>query len=227
MNNRDTSILEEAPLGASSAGPFGFPGKASTNLDFIADPPLLSAFHGLLQAGFLVTCTVGTSIRKLLCDQFGIKQGTVEKKISTIFLDGKPVDDTDSTTVKNGATLALSGAMPGLVGATLRRKSPLASFRQTITANDIPEERDTGSGAIQIKIFNILVKDLGPVFLERGIFLHAHVFKAFLEIQSNEFWENCKTIIVDDEAWSGSDCREKVIGALGRSWVQIKVRRKQ
>lgn len=215
--------MEEAPLGASSAGPFGFPGKASTNLDFVAYPRLLSAFHGLLQAGFLVTCTVGTSIRKVFCDQFGINQGTVEEKISTIFLDGKPVDDIDSTTVKNGATLALSGAMPGLVGATLRRKSPLASFRQTISSRHGQEHGEGGTGTIRIKIFNILITVLGPVFLERGIFLAGHVLKPFFANLPSGFWESCRTITINNQALPGSASKEKVLAAVDRRWVRLTV----
>ena len=34
-------------------------------------------------------------------------------------LDGKPVDDIGSSFLHDGSTLALSAAMPGLVGATL------------------------------------------------------------------------------------------------------------
>ncbi|MCP4349944.1 MAG: endonuclease/exonuclease/phosphatase family protein [Desulfobacterales bacterium] len=57
---------------------------------------------------------VGCSIRSLLCKQTDVASDYVDERISTVFLDGKPVDDVDSAIVKNGSVLALSAAMPGL-----------------------------------------------------------------------------------------------------------------
>jgi hypothetical protein len=56
----------------------------------------------------------------VLCDQFQVETDYLENRIKTIFLDGKPVDDEDKAVLKNGSTLALSAAMPGLVDSTFR-----------------------------------------------------------------------------------------------------------
>jgi len=45
----------------------------------------------------------------------GLDEDYVTQRISTIFLDGKPVDDIDTLLVRDGAVLSLSAAMPGLV----------------------------------------------------------------------------------------------------------------
>ena len=147
------------------------------SLSLTVETSLLTTFYELLQAGFRVRCKVGVSIESLFYEQFGLNPRLVEGKISTIFLNGKPVDDISSTTVNDRATLALSGAMPGLVGATLRRESPLASFRQSISASKSAEDNENSEGCIQIKLFNILLKELGPVFLEMGIFVQGIVYQ--------------------------------------------------
>ena len=193
------------------------------SLSLTVETSLLTAFYELLQAGFGVNCTVGTSIENLFYDQLILNPRVVEEKISTIFLNGKPVDDIASTIVEGGATLALSGAMPGLVGATLRRKSPLASFRQSISAGKSTKDSDNSEGSIQIKLFNILLKELGPVFLEMGIFVQGIVFKSFLEKQTSEFWNRCKKIIVDGKPLNTQPATEWFLLSANRELVLLKV----
>ncbi len=136
-------------------------------IGLIVDSSSVKEFYVLLQAGFVIKCLVGTSIENLLYDQLKLNPQLVEEKISTIFLSGKPVDDIAAATLQDGSTLALSGAMPGLVGATLRRKSPLASFRQSISAHRDSKNFKQTEGHIQIKLFNILLEELGTFFLGR------------------------------------------------------------
>jgi len=69
----------------------------------------------------MISATVGCSIKNLLCNQFDITPEYLSDRISTIFLNGKPVDDVESAIIKDNSILALSGAMPGLVGATFRK----------------------------------------------------------------------------------------------------------
>lgn len=192
-------------------------------LSLTVETSLLTEFYELLQAGFRVRCMVGVSIESLFYDQFEINHRLIEDKISTIFLNGKPVDDIASTTLRNGSTLALSGAMPGLVGATLRRKSPLASFRQSISAGKNAEDNENSEGCIRIKLFNILLKELGPIFLEIGIFVQGVVFKSFLEKQTSEFWNRCKKIIVDGKPLNTQPPTEWFLLAANRDLVNLKV----
>jgi hypothetical protein len=170
---------------------------AVQSLSLNVETSLLTTFYELLQAGFRVRCRVGVNIESLFNDQFEINQHLVEERISTIFLNGKPVDDIASTTVSDGSTLALSGAMPGLVGATLRRKSPLSSFRQSISAEKTPEDSDKKEGYIQIKLFNILLEELGPEFLKKGILVPRGHLKTFFNKQSEAFWQGCIKISAD------------------------------
>jgi hypothetical protein len=175
---------------------------ASINIGLIIEPSLMSEFYGLLQAGFKIKCQVGTSIENLFYEQFGFDSLVVEKKISTIFLDGKPVDDIATTTILDGSTLALSGAMPGLVGATLRRKSPLSSFRESISAGKGSHFINKRDGHIRIKLFNILLPELGARLLKRGILVPSVELKMFLENQSVDFWQGCREISIEGQIFS-------------------------
>jgi len=64
---------------------------------------------------------VGCSIRDLLCGQLALQDEYLDNRIHTFFLNGKAVDDVDSTLVTGGAVLALSSAMPGIMGDCLRK----------------------------------------------------------------------------------------------------------
>jgi hypothetical protein len=110
-----------------------------------------------------------------LTEDLGIDADYIEHRIQTVFLDGHPVDDVKETTVTDGAVLALSAAMPGLVGATMRRSGVLAGFRDTITYRASDACASDAEGFVTIKLFNLLVRELGPGFLERAIWVEAPV----------------------------------------------------
>ena len=138
---------------------------------FHAPDEALPQFHALFQQGVGVSIQTGTSLEDLLCCQWQISRDYVMGRISTLFLDSKPVDDLPSAVVHDGATLALSGAMPGLIGATMRRGGVLASFRTGITYCEPSGSDKVGRGRITLKLFNLLIDELGPQFLARGIWV--------------------------------------------------------
>ena len=86
------------------------------------DKSNLVAFSSVLHHGFQVKAMVGCSIKDLLCDQFKVAEDVLKHRIQTLLLDGKPVDDEETATVKDGATIALSIALGGLLGASLRKE---------------------------------------------------------------------------------------------------------
>jgi hypothetical protein len=124
-------------------------------------------------------CQVGVNVISLLCEELGLSGQYVSKRISTIFLDGKCVDNIDSAIVKEGSTLALSAAMPGLAGATLRRGGVYGSMRSSITHRENDPAREE-TGLCSIKLFNLLIPELGPVFLQRGILIKPGNLENFL-----------------------------------------------
>jgi len=169
----------------------------------------------LLQQGLRVRVQVGCSVRALLSQQLDISPEFLEGRIKTIFLDGKPVDDMDSTIIKEGSTLALSAALPGLAGATLRRGGTYASLRSQIThpGDDTPiAQRE---GFIVLKLFNLLMEELGPALLHRGAFIKKEVLREFLRNLPKDFWAGCQVPKVDGE-------EVEVDELLRRNWPEDK-----
>ncbi|MDP2157418.1 MAG: hypothetical protein Q8K68_06895 [Nitrospirota bacterium] len=179
------------------------------------DKPLVSRFFLLLQQGVVIRRRINCSIATFLREELAADTETIEQ-IQSIILDGKPVDDLEAALIKDGSTLALSAAMPGLVGATLRRGGTYSSFRNAITYHETGEMAAPGEGCVRIKLFNLLMAGLGPGLLQRGVFLESADFLNFTAGLSQDFREGCRLITLDsrpldvrqllDAAWlSGKD----------------------
>lgn len=129
----------------------------------------LSLFFPMLQRGVEVVAQLGRPLREFLCAELGIDEEYVAGRITTIFLDNRPVDDLERTLIHEGSRLTLSGAMPGLVGATMRRSGFYAAFRQGISYEETGRELRAGEGVVRLKLFNLLLPELAPLVLARGI----------------------------------------------------------
>ena len=151
----------------------------------------VNEFFPILQQGFRVTARVGCALRKLLCEQFALGNDYVTDRITTIFLNGKATDDLDTAIIRDGATIALSAAMPGLVGATMRRGGYYAAMRSGITYTADQEGGENAIGSVRIKLFNMLLPELGPDFLKRGVVLEAADMIEFLASRSGQFRQLC------------------------------------
>ncbi len=128
-------------------------------------------FFPLLQKGVTVPAVVGCTLRSLLRDQFAIPDDYITDRITTIFLDNSPVDDLDRTIIHNGSRVTLSAAMPGLVGATMRRGGYYAALREGIS-HALESVTTAGEyGTVSVKLFNLLLAELGPLVLARGLIL--------------------------------------------------------
>jgi hypothetical protein len=145
----------------------------------------------------MVKAKVGCSVKTLLCEQLDLSPEYLEKRIQTIFLDGKPVDDVHSATVKQESTLALSAALPGLIGATLRRGGYYAPMRDQISHRECTTSEPLQEGIVFLKLFNLLLKELGPTFLKKGVWINGEDLSAFFRGQPDDFWAGCKAARVD------------------------------
>ena len=160
--------------------------------------PLIPVFYQLLSQGFAIHAQLGCTIKELLCGQLGIKDDYLEERIQTIFLDYKTVDDVNSAVIREGSILALSAAMPGVLGATVRKGGWYAPMRKQISHdNDITSDLHT-KGEVTIKLFNLIAKELGPLFLERGIRIKGEDFFDIVARKENVFITGCKKAIKDD-----------------------------
>ena len=146
---------------------------------------LLPFFFPLLQKGILIKTVGGENVRDLLFNRLGISDEYMEKRIQTVFLNGKAVDDLRSAVIPEGSVLALSAAMPGLAGATLRRGGTFAAMRQSITLNSEDAPASPKEGWVVLKIFNLLVSELGPQLLAAGIWLKGEDLTPLLETLKN------------------------------------------
>lgn len=187
-----------------------------TVVQLICDKDAFVAFSQLLQQGVAIKGPVSATVRAVLCGHMGVDPKYLEDRIRTIFLDGKPVDDIDSAVVRHGSVLALSGAMPGLVGAILRRGGPLAAMRREITHTEDAESAATGQGLFVLKLFNLLVKEMGPAVLDQGVLVSDADMSEFFRNRSGNFWSGCRRILVDGEAVDVSALQQRGWQSKGR-----------
>lgn len=160
-------------------------------------PPLISEFFSLLQQGVRVPCATGGTLDRLLSEQWGIDAGYVTERVTTIFLDHRAIDSIATTIIRGGSTLALSGAMPGLVGATMRRGGHLAAMRGAMTHHDDAVNNRDAPAWILLKLFNLLLPELGPGFLQRGILMERDELRLFLRQKPELFWQSCHEIVLN------------------------------
>jgi hypothetical protein len=132
------------------------------------------------------------------------------------------VDDIDAAAVKEGSTLALSSAMPGLVGATMRRQGFYASFRGTITHREEGERPQEKEGFFRVKLFNLLMAELGPFLLGKGIYVPSEEMARFLADQPDRFVDGCREADLDGRPINVSSLR-KVGWYADSEWVRVKV----
>jgi hypothetical protein len=190
-----------------SSGPY-------PRLAFVVDEPLIARFFLLLQQGVRIRRRVGCSVDVFLRQEIGAAPETIDK-IQSIMLDGKPVDDIGSAVVHESSVLALSAAMPGLVGATLRRGGAYSSFRSAITYHETGKACMSGEGWVNIKLFNLLMAELGPGLLRQGVLIKAADLAEFLAERPQEFCQGCSVtldnkpvdigILVGSTALAGKD----------------------
>ena len=158
----------------------------AVNLSLMVKDKMVPIFFQLLGHGFSLNVQTGCSVKELLCRQFGIPEDYLDERIKTIFLNAKVVDDVSSTTVNEGSALALSGAMPGLVGAILRSGGYYASMRSQISYDQNKPSSRPRAGKITLKLLNLVVKELGPAFLEQGIWFNGGKLQEFIKHHREE-----------------------------------------
>jgi hypothetical protein len=169
-------------------------------IDVHASEIVLPGLQALLAKGFLVQTPIGGTLSDLLCGQLGIDADYLKHRVQTLFLNSSPVDDTEKTIVTDGDVVALSAAMPGLVGATLRKGGFYAGLRHGIShqINDT-EEIEPHTGIVTIRLFNVVAKELGPVFMEKGVMVGDGVLQSFLNIAGSALTSPVYTLSVNGE----------------------------
>jgi hypothetical protein len=158
------------------------------------DEKMVSRFARLFSKGVTVRARIGCSLKDFICEQLGVAEDYLEQRIQTIFLNGKAVDNYQTSFLGDGDSLALSAAMPGLVGAVFRRGGYYAALRNTVTYRDEGAEACTVDGEVTVKLFNLTVKELGPVLLKHGVRLAGRDLKEQLEEFADDFRKGFRKI---------------------------------
>ncbi len=185
-----------------------------SRLALIVEEQLLALFFLLLQQGVRIRRRVDCSVEVFLRQEIDADPGMIER-IQSIMLDGKPVDDLGSSLVRDGSTLALSAAMPGLVGATLRRGGAYSSFRSGITYRETEQACKPGEGWVRVKVFNLLMTEIGVRLLRSGVYVSTPDLLGFFEERALELHQRCRSTFNDKPsdvrdlakslAWAGMD----------------------
>jgi hypothetical protein len=182
---------------------------------------LITAFSQLLQSGFWVKGIVECSIQSFLCEHIGLAPEYLEKRIQTIFLDGQPVDNVETATLRDGATLSLSAAMPGLAGAILRRGGYYAPMRDQISFKGKMMSASLHAGKVFVKLFNLPLQEVGPLFLERGVWIDGNNLKDILTTRSDDFRKGCRVELADGRQFDPDQLLEMDWGT-GEIFLQVK-----
>lgn len=136
----------------------------------------------IFQEGVRVQAPAGSSLHDFLIKDMGLDNDYVRERIATVFLDGRPMDNLEKAHLTAGSTIALSGALPGLAGAILRRGTPLASLRSRSLEEELPPVPDSLSTIfVKVRLFNVLIEELGPIFMSRGIVVETGRLRSFME----------------------------------------------
>jgi hypothetical protein len=77
------------------------------------------------------------------------------------------------------------------------RRGPLAVFRHSITHREAGNYSYTGKGYVQLKLLNLLMGEMGPDLFRKGLYLDAPDLAHFLSTLPAEFWQGCKTILLN------------------------------
>lgn len=133
----------------------------------------LARFHALLQRGVRTRIPGARSVLEFLTGDLALEPRYVRERITTVFLDGQVVDALDRATLGAGSLLALSAAMPGLAGAVLRRSGAFSAMRREITRAAGPGPAAVGGapGEVRVRLYNLLLDEVGPILLARGVVL--------------------------------------------------------
>jgi len=161
----------------------------------------------LFSFGCKLEAEVGCSIFDLLCRQIRINESYLNDRVQTIFLDNRAVDDVRKEIVTEGSVIALSAAMPGLVGAVMRKGSILSGLRsRSDVQSEVSAVKKNHRGLVTLKLFNLVASELGKDFLEKEILVTGQDFENFLKWKEAQLRSVCRKIVIDGKEHGINDC---------------------
>lgn len=181
----------------------------------------VARFVPILGEGIFLRGPSGQTVEDFLAKSAGVSPAYLKERVQTVFLDGRALDDFGTARVMDGATLALSAAMPGLAGAVLRRGGRYAPMRRQISHEARCAQAAPGEIFVVLKLFNMIARELGPEFLRQGILVPGARLQNFWERQGRWAWEGCRAAEADGQPVNAARVVELV---ARRQWVRLAVR---
>jgi hypothetical protein len=169
---------------------------------------IMNLFMQELQKGVYIPSVEGKTLYAFITEDCGISDEYISEKIKTILIDGGPVDDIFNTKIHDGGSCALSGAMPGIVGAMMRMGSPYAAMRDSITVK--PDKTDSSKKEIKLglKLFNMVLSDRGNDFLKRGVLIEKDRVLELFQRHGDALSSGCSEVGVN-----GAICGQKQLAS--------------
>ena len=184
----------------SGKGQYSDNRSSERRLYMVVTPDVLVRFIRLLSQGFLVDARADCSINDLLGQDLGVDEEYIDRRIQTIFLNGRAVDDIKSARISPESSLALSAAMPGMVGSTFRKAGVFAGMRSQISHDSGTSVDHDGKIKVTIKLFNLVAKELGPGFLQRGVRLKGKPLQDFISENFDFLKQGFRSVELDDQS---------------------------
>jgi len=150
-------------------------------------------FAALFVTGVEMPLSGAMSVNCWLTQELGLDPDYVAREIGAAFLEGRPLDDFDTAELRPGATLALGAAVPGLVGISLNRGSPLACFRHDISQATTGKSMEAGresAGLVRLKLFNFPARALAAGLVSRGVVITAGALSQWSSQNADELRSN-------------------------------------
>lgn len=183
-------------------------------------PNAVSRLFPLFGEGILIHGRDGETVEDFLVKTAGIPPGYLKERVQTVFLNGRALDDFNTARMADGATLALSAAMPGLAGAVLRRGGAYAPMRRQISRDASSAAAGGGDIIVTLKLFNMIASELGPEFLRRGIRIPGDRLRGFVERQGRWAWNGCRSATADGQPIEITRIADLI---ATRRWVRLSI----
>lgn len=173
----------------------------------------------LLQASFGLPVPGSLSVAEFLAGWLDLPEETVTK-VQSVFLNGSPVDDLETAMLDPDCTLALSAALPGLLGATLRRAGYYARLRESISyGRKADPATDHGPFVLRMRLLNMTGRDLAACVLDKGVVLLRDELRTFFARQPAGFWDGINGLELDGQQLDATayhpqdwdECRAQVL----------------
>ena len=116
--------------------------------------------------------------------------------------------------------IALSAAMPGLAGATLRKGGHFAGMRREISQCDEASCEEQHEGMVTLKLFNLVAREMGPQVLEKGVWVTGEAWRGLLNTLKLDQLPAASHLV-----WNGTQLKPDQIGEIAwpDAWIALTI----